>query len=184
MKKLTAALLLSALLLASCARDPVDPVSELSSDTPAENDVTSADAPSDEFEGFALTVGEVRLLPGVTVNVESLLGMPDDTLEAPSCVHEGNDVVFYYDGLEIVTSPSGAGNIVTSITVTADTVKTEEGITIGSTLEEAVAAYGDYDAAKSAPDFGRYVFVKSATLLTLLTDADNIVTSVSYSVEG
>ena len=53
-----------------------------------------------------------------------------------------------------------------------------------ATLEEAVAAYGDYDAAKSAPDFGRYVFVKSATLLTLLTDADNIVTSVSYSVEG
>ena len=190
MKKLTAALLLSAYILCACASEPVDhttpvdPVTESASDsvgsTAAE---TSAAVPEAPYAGFALTVGAVRLLPGVTVGVDALLGKPLDTLTAPSCVHEGNDIVYYYDGMEIVTSPSAAGNYIVSITLTGENRKTEEGISVGSSLADVTAAYGAFDKAKSVPDFGRYVFFKAKTSLTVLTDLDNTVISISYSYE-
>jgi len=126
----------------------------------------------------------VRLIPGATADIESLLGKPTEKLEAPSCIHEGNDIVYYYDGLEIVTSPGKNGSTVISLTLTSDAHKTEEGIAVGSSLADATAAYGAHDSKKSSPDFGRYVFLKSTTSLTLLTDADNIVTSISYTHEG
>jgi hypothetical protein len=179
MNKFLSALLLSALLLASCAGDPGASVTDPSSDT-AGSESTAAPA---EFAGFALTVQDVRLLPGVTVGVDTLLGTPLETLEAPSCIHEGNDTVFLYEGLEIVTSPSDNGNYVVSATVTSETLKTEEGIGIGSALADVTAVYGEWDADLSAPDFGRYVFVKAETSLTLLTDADEVVTSIVYAVE-
>jgi len=189
MNKLTAALLLSAVLLCACATDSPPAVTDLTSasDTASVGSEaeTSAAPEEKEFTGYALTVKSVRLLPGEVADVEALLGKPSDKLEAPSCVHPGNDVVYYYDGLEVVTSPNAAGkSYITSITVTSDSIKTEEGIAIGSTLADATAACGDYDKTKSVPDFGRYLFLKGRTSITLLTDPDNTVTSISYSFEG
>ncbi len=188
MNKLTAALLLSAMLLCACAQDGTDDVpTDTAGDTTAEAGETVLDtAVEPEFSGYALTLTKpaVRLIPGATADIESLLGKPTEKLEAPSCIHEGNDIVYYYDGLEIVTSPGKNGSTVISLTLTSDAHKTEEGIAVGSSLADATAAYGAHDSKKSSPDFGRYVFLKSTTSLTLLTDADNIVTSISYTHEG
>ncbi len=188
MNKLTAALLLSALLLCACAQDgtpsdlPSDTVGEVAANT-EEN--TPAQTP-DEFKGFALTISSpaVRLMPGTAADIESLLGKAKEKLEAPSCIHPGNDMVYYYDGLEIVTSPDEGKDIIISVTLTSDGHKTEEGISVGAALADASAVYGAHDAAKSSPDFGRYVFLKDKTSLTLLTDGDGVITSISYTHEG
>ena len=179
MKKLLSACLLSALVLTACASSPVD--TETTSDSNMVTDGGTAAA--ETFGGFALTVGEVRLLTGETADVTALLGTPKDTLQAPSCIHEGNDTVYYYDGLEVTTSPSDAGDYILTIQITSEDMATEEGIRFGSSLEEAKAAYGDYDASLSSPDFGRYVFVRGGTSLTLLTDGDNLVNSITYTAE-
>lgn len=181
MKKLISALLFSALLLASCASAPVDEVTDLSTG-PSTDGETSVSVP-EEFAGFALTVGEARLMTGEVTDVTALLGAPNDKLEAPSCIHEGNDTVYYYDGLEVTTSPSDAGDYILTIQITSEDVKTEEGIGFGSSLDDAKAVYGEYDAALSSPDFGRYVFLRAGTSLTLLTDGDNAVTSITYTAE-
>lgn len=187
MNKLPCALLITALLLSACSGQVTDPTRQLDShgdNSAASDEITDSYSPveSEAFDGFALTADGVRLLPGVTVGVDTLLGTPDDTLEAPSCIHEGYDIVYYYSGLEIVTAPSAAGNVVTSITVTSDEIETEEGVTIGSSFESVVAAYGDYDATLSAPDFGRYVFRRGSTTISMLL-TDDAVTSISYAVE-
>jgi len=192
MKKLTAALLLSALLLCACSTDevPSDDTETSASETGTtavsdQENTDTTDAPKTEFVGYALTVNQVRLLPGEAADIEALLGKPADKLEAPSCIHPGNDIVYYYDGLEIVTSPSASGSsYITSVTVTDEEIKTEEGIAIGSDFADASKAYGTYDGTKSSPDFGRYVFLKGKTSLTLMTDPDGAVMSITYSFEG
>lgn len=187
MNKLTAALLISAMLLCACVQDGTSDVpTDTAGETTAEAAETVLDTAAEtEFSGYALTLAKpaVRLIPGAAADIESLLGKPTEKLEAPSCIHEGNDTVYYYEGLEIVTSPGKSGSTVISLTLTSDTHKTEEGISVGSSLADAAAVYGAHDSTKSSPDFGRYVFLKSTTSLTLLTDADNVITSISYTHE-
>ena len=181
MKNFLCALLFSALVLTSCASEPVDESTDLSSGLSTGGE-TSASVP-EEFAGFALTVGDARLLTGETADVPTLLGMPKETLQAPSCIHEGNDTVYYYDGLEVTTSPSAAGDFILTIQITSEDITTEEGIRFGSSLDEVKAACGAYDEKLSSPDFGRYVFVRAGTSLTVLTDGDNTVNGITYTAE-
>lgn len=185
MNKLSAALVLAALLLVSCANTTPSQTeldSQLSNDTAVESvDSVKQDDPSPSFEGFALTVGEIRLLPGEVADVEALLGAADDRLEAPSCLHDGNDTVYYYDGLEIVTSPSAAGDYIISVTVSGEGIAAEEGFSVGDTFS-GVQSLGAADEELSAPDFGRYVYTRGDTSLTLLV-TDDVITSISYAYE-
>ena len=181
MKNFLCALLFSALVLTSCASEPVDESTDRSSGLSTGGE-TSASVP-EEFAGFALTVGDARLLTGETADVPTLLGTPKETLQAPSCIHEGNDTVYYYDGLEVTTSPSAAGDFILTIQITSEDITTEEGIRFGSSLDEVKAACGAYDEKLSSPDFGRYVFVRAGTSLTVLTDGDNTVNGITYTAE-
>ena len=71
------------------------------SDTAGDSE-TNPPAPTAE-DGFSLTYKDVRLTPGVHMDVESVLGAPVDKTEAPSCLHDGNDTVYFYEDLEVVT---------------------------------------------------------------------------------
>ena len=117
----------------------------------------------------------MRLTPGALADIQSLLGEPDDMLEAPSCVHDGSDILYFYDGVEIVTMPSDSGEQLYSISITADSVTTEEGLSIGMTGEDALRLYGDGTEA-----FGQYLFVRGKTSLQVMTDGDGAVTSITY----
>ena len=180
MNKLTAALLAVLLLLTACAVPAADTpaggttAAPLSASTAPAAETTAA-ADNDPAEGFALNYRGVRLMPGAAADVQSLLGDPDDKLEAPSCVHEGNDTLYYYEGVEIVTSPSGEGETVYSLAVTGEDIPTEEGLTVGMSAEDALRLYGEGEEA-----FGQYVFVRGATSLKIMTDADGTVTSITY----
>lgn len=71
------------------------------------------------------------------------IGEPDKYFEAASCAFDGLDKVYTYGGIELTTYPDGDKDYISSIRLLNDTASTPEGITIGSTPEEAVAAYGE-----------------------------------------
>ncbi|MGM9653343.1 MAG: hypothetical protein ACI3XP_06870 [Eubacteriales bacterium] len=176
------ALLLSLLLLAGCSAEESPDLVDFTAKTigtestsAAAGGDTSAAAETAETEGFSLTYQGVRLTPGALADIQSLLGEPDDMLEAPSCVHDGSDILYFYDGVEIVTMPSDSGEQLYSISITADSVTTEEGLSIGMTGEDALRMYGDGTEA-----FGQYLFVRGKTSLQVMTDGDGAVTSITY----
>ncbi len=175
-KQFAAVLLLLSLGLAACS-NPTPPVDAGTDDSTAPAESTAPDETA--AEGFALPVKDAVLTPGAAVDVTALLGEPLDQQSAPSCVHEGDDVVYTYDGLEIATSPSPAGQYVTSITLTSDVYTTAEGIFIGSTAAEMTAAYGETEAK-----FGRYVYTKGNSTLTFMTDDAGTVTAITYAYVG
>ena len=182
MKKLFAILILAALILCACkpADDPTDVSQNTGTDSSVSDETSGAPGtPVDDLGIFAFTFRDVRLVLGEYADVESLLGEAVEKLEAPSCVHEGNDTVYSYDIVEIVTSPSDSGEYISSITLISDSVQTEEGIALGGLISSAQAAYGEGEES-----FGRYTFRRGASTLTMLTDDDGIILSIAYAYTG
>jgi len=62
---------------------------------------------------------------------------------APSCVFEGEDKVFEFDGILVLTNPDGDRDIWFSIYLENDLLSTSRGIKVGNSLEEVFDAYGD-----------------------------------------
>ena len=62
---------------------------------------------------------------------------------APSCVFEGEDKEFSFDGVSIFTNPDGNKDIWYSIYLDNDLYSTSRDIHVGCSLEEILAAYGD-----------------------------------------
>ena len=173
MKKLAVLLLVSALLCIGCTPSEIPDAGEDTMPPVSDTSVT----PADPTQVFSLTYKETRLTPGVHLDVVSALGDPMDRAEAPSCLHDGNDTVYFYEDVEIVTSPSEQGEYVVSVTFLSPAVTTEEGIALGANISDALAALGEAQEA-----FGRYLFTRGNTTLTMMTDDGGIIVSISYAL--
>ena len=60
-----------------------------------------------------------------------------------SCVYDGDDKTYEYDGIVVSTVPVDGKDIIEMITITSANYTTLRGITVGATLDDIVAAYGD-----------------------------------------
>ena len=76
---------------------------------------------------------------------ELLAALGDDyeMAAAPSCVFEGEDKEFAYDGFFVFTNPDGNKDIWYSIYLADDTLETARGIRVGDSLAAVMAAYGE-----------------------------------------
>ena len=103
------------------------------------------------------------------------LGAESSYFEAASCAFNGLDKTYTYGNVEIVTYPDGDIDRISSIRFLDENAATPEGIKIGSTTEEVVAAYGeDYE-----DNLGEYCYTDGdAQLAVLFKDGKAI--SVSY----
>lgn len=179
MKKLIALLILATLALCACQSDP----SSLDVDSGLDSDLSDLSSAEDTEEDvtpvipdiFALSYNGIRLIPGEVTDVVALLGEPEERLEAPSCVHDGNDIIYSYSLFEITTSPSDNGDYISSISIYAESVKLEEGIGLGDNIDDVIAVCPDYTES-----FGRYTFTRKNTTLTLMTDDNGIIIAISY----
>ena len=100
-----------------------------------------------------------------------------DYMEAPSCVHDGSDKVYTYDGFMVSSSPAADGSeFITDVTFTSDAVGLDNGIMIGSSGDDVTAAFGE----NFEEQFGVRKYVSGDITLTI-TLSDNIVTSMSIS---
>lgn len=143
MKRIFGMVLFCALLLCGCGNSST------------ENETTSQTA--DNANVFSYTINGVAIVPGEDFSEAlSKLGEPVDFNEAASCYFDGMDKQYFYDGFEIKTYPVGDKDYVQDICVSVDTYSTPEGITIGSSLEEVVAAYGE-DYEKMGKMYNYYV---------------------------
>ena len=142
MKRIVGIVLFCALLLCGCGSSSSE--NETTSQTPNNADV------------FSYTINGVEIIPGEDFAAAlDKLGEPLDYNEAASCYFEGMDKQFYYEGFEIKTYPVGDKDYVQDICVSANTYSTPEGITVGSSLDEVVAAYGE-DYSKTGKMYNYY----------------------------
>ena len=103
------------------------------------------------------------------------IGEPDTYFEAASCAFDGLDKIYTYGGIELTTYPDGDKDYISSIRLLDNTASTPEGITIGSTTEEVVAAYGN-----EYTDSGDlYTWENDNAILSILFD-NGVAISVEY----
>lgn len=108
-------------------------------------------------------------------DVVEALGEPISTFEAPSCAFQGTDWTYTYDGFQVNTYPLDDVNYISSVVLTSDAVSTPEGLEIGGTLENMVAAYGeDY-----TEEYGQYTYTRGDSQLSVLIE-DGAITSIEY----
>jgi hypothetical protein len=109
------------------------------------------------------------------------LGDPAQYFEAASCAFQGLDKIYTYNGFEINTYPNGDKDYISTVYFLDDSVTTDQGIYLGSTLDEVIDAYGEDYTQES----GEYTYTLGQTKLAFIIE-DETVTSITYSaiVEG
>lgn len=107
--------------------------------------------------------------------VVNALGEPLNYFEAESCAFKGLDKTYTYSGFEITTYPLNGKDYISSIYLTDDSVSTPEGIYIGSTVDDMIAAYGN-DYTESS---GSYTYIKDNSKLQFIA-SDNEIISITY----
>lgn len=171
---LTAFALAAALLLAACGGSkeskskktesgsaPSETVtgsvsSVVSEESSAQSEVPSSSAPQavssapaetklagDQFsvKGTVLTLGMK-----ITDSVLSPLGKPKSKEEAESCIGEGKDTIYYYDGFTLYTFMKGKDSILYEAEITSAGIPLSTGAKVGMKFDEVRALYTTADA--------------------------------------
>lgn len=189
MKKIILLCLIAALVfsLASCVKEDapdsdgnnkndntvVSGIGEGDGDANADTDKTAVNE-----RVVALADGRAVELGSAADKAFALLGDYDDMYEAPSCVHEGYDRFYTYDGFSVTTSAGEGGDIVTEFLIESSACVLSNGITVGSSAEDVTAAYGE-DYTES---FGAMKYEFDGMTLTVVTDGTSV-TSVMFSLD-
>lgn len=170
------------LILAGCGK-------QVATDSDTDSSVNTNGSKDVQTEGSVKsTEGFHYEANGVTINMNvdaapivEALGEPKDYFEAASCAFQGLDKIYYYNGFELGTYPSGSKNMISYVNFLDDSVTTEKNIYLGSSLDELITAYGE-DYTK---DGSSYVYILGTTKLTFIVE-DDAVTSITYGaiVEG
>ncbi len=184
MKKLIILLLsLTLSLTVSCGE--VSPVNDDTKDT----ETTSAEAittdaatedtePADTVQVSQSSVFTAVLDNGITVIIGgdaeeliSALGDPADYMEAPSCIHEGFDKVYTYDGYSITTSPAAdKTQYIAELSLLSDAVALEGGLMIGSGVSDVEAVFGtDFEE-----QFGVRKYTLDGAAASIILDGDTV----------
>lgn len=93
--------------------------------------------------GYSVPGGKL-IVPGDKFSSDSITELTTiGFLEAPSCYFDGLDRVYYYDGFDVNTYPSGDEEYVQSIQVNKEGVTTSKKIGVGSSHDDVIKAYGE-----------------------------------------
>ncbi len=127
-------------------------------------------------EKFSFVYNNIEITPDDDMApILASLGEPTKYYEAASCAFNGLDKMFTWGSVQINTYPDGSKDRVLSIILLDDANLTPEGVTIGSSREAVIAAYGNnYEGGETA-----LTYKKGGTELKFLL-RDGCVTSVQY----
>ncbi len=104
------------------------------------------------------------------------IGEADSYFEAASCAFEGLDKTYTYSDVEIITYPDEDVDYISSIRLLSSAAATPEGITIGSSRADVIAAYGE-DFEESGE---QYTYEDGDAQLFILFENDAVI-SVEYA---
>ena len=146
-------------------------------ETEAESSAQAAEtAAVADLAGFVFQSGGVAIgMNQEAAPVVAALGGWDNYIETESCAFQGLDKIYSYTGFDLYTYPKDDVDYVNSIYFTSDAVSTPEGIRIGSSLDEVLAAYGD----QYTEEFGVYTYTKDQSTLSFIV-TDGFVESVGF----
>ncbi len=173
------------LLFAGCAQTGESKKGNggLPADTNASSEVHKDDEPQKSSpEGYSYEYNGIKIPMNVdAAPIVKKLGKPANYFEAASCAFQGLDKVYTYSNFEIGTYPKGDKDFISTVTFLDDTVETDQGICVGSTLDEVKDAYGKDFTNKGTS----YEYRKGDTKLTFIIE-ENAVAQITYGavVEG
>ena len=125
---------------------------------------------------YSFRYGSATLTPGTPAkDALTALGEPLSFSESGSCGGiPGTDKVYRYTGFTVYTVPGTEGDTVNTIALTDDSVKTPEGLSIGSTRQDVTDALGIGEQSGDT-----LVYVGGSTRLTFSL-RDGKVTGIHY----
>jgi len=131
-------------------------------------------------DSYSFTYSGTKLVINTDIkNALASLGEPTKYYESESCAYQGLDKTYTYPLFTVYTYPSGTGDMISSIELKADAVSTEEGIKIGSSKEDVIAAYGnDYE------EKGSVIKYKKGDSILSFVFADGSVNGIVYDYAG
>ncbi len=141
---------------------------------------------SGDDDVFGFVIDGVKVIPGANASgVLTALASKNPTVSAKgSCLGgvevEGEDVNYVYAGFRIQTFRLKEGDVneeIRWVTLTDDSVKTEEGIAIGATVDAVREAYGE----PAATTGGTLIYRSGSTELRFATRNDAVI-GISYTV--
>jgi len=147
-------------------------------DEPAQNEPAQKEVPSPKANSKLVFAYRGCPLP---MNAEfapllDYIGEADSYFEAASCAFDGLDKTYTYSDVEIITYPDGDVDYISSIRLLSSAAATPEGITIGSTKDDVIAAYGE-----DCEMIGNEYTYEDGDAQLIIIFKDDAVTSVEYA---
>jgi hypothetical protein len=173
------------LLLVGCNKKEVVPVTSDTDNVSGDN----ANTENNESEATGeLAKGFMFEYEGITIPMNTdaapiteALGEPVEYFEAASCAFQGLDKIYYYNGFELSTYPSEDKDMISTVNLLDDSVTTDQGIYLGATLDEVIAAYGD-DYVQSMDS---YTYLLNDSKLVFIFEGDAVISITYFAiVEG
>lgn len=179
MKAIFLFILISMLLVGCGAKgDPEDngDISKQEDIQKDSNNTGQQDVSAKDYSGYFFEDNNVKIYMNTdVVPVVGNLGQASEYFESESCAFKGLDKFYFYSGFEISTYPMDGKDFISAVDLVDDTVSTPEGIYLGSTVEDMIAAYGeDYNES-----LGSYSYIKDDSNLQFITE-DGEVIGITY----
>lgn len=121
--------------------------------------------------GYWVAVNGTNLvMNGEMAPVVEALGEPDSYFESDSCAFQGKDKVYTYGSVKVTTYPMEEVDYVYTVELLDDTVTTAEGVYVGASKDDVIAAYGE---ATTASDTA-LIYEKDDSQLTFILEGDSV----------
>ncbi len=169
-----------------------EPVQAAVSESPAESEPAQSNGPlviggaADEAqspaaaadineEDLVVVINGGELTFDMTMDsVFELLGTDYEYSEAISCAYDGMDKTFEYSDLVIYSWPDGETDRVSEFLIFSDVCTTARGITVGSSLDDVIAAYGQ------GSEVGSMIEYEALGRLISFSISDGAVTDIDF----
>lgn len=111
------------------------------------------------------------------------LGEADDLFVSASCAYQGDDYIYYYDGIELTTNEIDGVFYITGIVIADDTIKTPQGVTIGMDINDALKLMDEIEEEELTVEENRgvYSFQYGPVLLMIKADSNGEITAIQYT---
>ena len=132
-------------------------------------------------KNYVFSANGVEIKVGGDANaVVSALGEAQNLVETPSCGGGAEpDREYTYAGFKFNTVNENGKNVIVKIVLTDDSVSTPEGISIGSSRDEVIAAYGESFTENAT---GTLIYTAGTTKL-MIGFTDGSVSAIHYVEE-
>ena len=145
---------------------------------------TEGEEEAPAYGPLGFTYGDVSF--GILDEAEPVmeaLGEAEDLFVSASCAYQGDDYIYYYDGIELTTNEIDGVFRITGITLADDMVETPQGLAIGMDIEEALKLMGEIEDEELTMEENRgvYSFQYGPALLMIQSNANGEITAIQYT---